>query len=192
MIPRPLVSLFLTGVCACTLLACGADKPAEATTEASAKPAASAPAKAPSAEPAAIVAPPKPKGPPVTLSGVAIDPAVAGPCKIEPGKTFFEYDAATLKGPDLGALNALATCVTKGPLKGKTLEILGHADPTGDADYTAATKATSRAQAVADYLEAMDVKKPKLKVVPGSPVITAKAAGQTIIAERRVEVRLGK
>ena len=192
MIPRPLVSLVLAAVCACTLLACGADKPAETTAAPSASPAASAPAKAVSAESAAIVAPPKPKGPAVTLSGVAIDPALAGPCKIEPAKTFFEYDAATLKGPDLGALNALATCVTKGPLKGKTLEILGHADPTGDADYTAATKAASRAQAVADYLEAMEVKKPKLKVTPGAPLITAKAAGQTIIAERRVEVRLAK
>lgn len=128
------------------------------------------------------------KGRPATVTGVHLDPALVTQCKIDEGSTYFEYDPPTLKGPDLTPLNLLSACVTKGPLKGKTVEVVGYAD--GEAKG-------SRAQAVADYLEAKDVKKDKLKVVSKGDEKTLAKVGKTatepaLTADKRVTVRLGK
>ena len=48
-------------------------------------------------------------------------------------------------------LDQVATCFTTGPLKGRTLKLVGHADPRGGSDYNM-TLGQSRADAVADYI----------------------------------------
>lgn len=128
------------------------------------------------------------KARPATVTGIHLDPALVTQCKVDEASTYFEYDPPTLKGPDLTPLNILATCVTKGPLKGKTLEVVGYAE--GDAKG-------SRAQGVADYLEAKDVKKDKLKVVTKGDEKTLAKVGKAatepaLTADKRVTVRLGK
>ena len=150
---------------------------------------------------------------PVTVSGVQLDPAIATACKIEGTKAYFEYDSATLKGPEMAGHDNLGECLGKGALKGKSIEIVGHTDERGDAEYNKAL-GKSRAQTVADYLLTKGADKAKLKVVSkgeekAAPA-AAKAAGgggaggaaakaevkaeamQALAADRRVDVRLSK
>lgn len=197
MIIRRLAPLFLC----VAFVACGGDKPAaEATPSASATATVIAKTSVPTGAAGATGAGGSPttgtagasaagaKARPATVTGVHLDPALVTQCKIDEASTYFEYDPPTLKGPDLTPLNVLSTCVTKGPLKGKALEIVGYAE--GDAKG-------SRAQAVADYLEAKDVKKDKLKVVSkGDEKALAKvskaATEPALTADKRVTVKLGK
>lgn len=196
MIMRRLAPLLLSAA----VVACGADKPSSGPAP-TASATASVAMPGPSAAPVETAkAPPAAKGPAVTLLGVQLDPAVATACKTDEPKRYFEYDSATLKGPDVEGLNALATCLTKGPLKGKTVELVGHVKDVDDAEFLKKAGA-SRAQAVANYLEAQNVTKSKLKPIaqgndkPGAvPGVTSKSPkGEPPLApERRVDVRLSK
>jgi len=197
MIIRRAAPLFLC----VAFVACGGDKPAESTAPSAAAATTTAPSK--SAAPATGAAgggggsgatlgagggAPGAKARPATVTGVHLDPALVTQCKIDEASTYFEYDPPTLKGPDLTPLNILSTCVTKGVLKGKTLEVVGYAE--GEAKG-------SRAQSVADYLEAKDVKKDKLKVVPKGDEKTLAKVGKAatepaLLAASRVTVRLSK
>src|SRR5262245_54714095 len=47
----------------------------------------------------------------------------------------FAFDDFQLDGTDRDLLSQIATCVTTGPLKGRTLALTGHADPRGTDEY---------------------------------------------------------
>ena len=214
------VALFLvSGV----LVACGADKassgPSPTTGVASntavviTKTAAPAPSAVTSAVGTSVLAPAQPamKVRAVTVSGIQLDKAVAAACKVDEPKAYFEYDSAVVKGADMGALDGLAECLGKGALKGKAIEVVGHTDERGDAEYNKAL-GHSRAQSVADYLGTKGADKTKLKVVSGgaeqagavkaapavakggaSAAASAKVADdQALASDRRVDVRLAK
>lgn len=49
------------------------------------------------------------------------------------------------------ALNEVAVCFTTGPMKGRTLKLVGHADPRGPSGYNL-TLGQARADSVQKYL----------------------------------------
>ena len=188
--------------------ACGADKPssepspvtglASNTAAMTAKTAPPPPSAVASAMGSATMAPAQPmkKVRPVTVSGVQFDEAVYTACKIDKAKAYFEYDSADVKGADMGGLDSLAECFSKGALKGKTIEIVGHADERGDADYNKAL-GKSRAQSVADYLVTKGVDKAKIKASSKGEEKAAAKAGDhpsedALAADRRVDIRVAK
>ena len=198
----------------CGLLgACGADKPssdpspvtglASNTAVATAKTAPPVASAVASAMGTTTMAPAQPMKMvrPVTVSGVQFDEALSTACKIDKTKAYFEYDSADLKGADMGGLDAVAECFGKGALKGKTVEIVGHADERGDADYNKAL-GHSRAQSVADYLASKGVDKARIKATskgeekamakPADKPADKLAADQALAADRRVDVRIAK
>lgn len=130
---------------------------------------------------------------PVTVSGVQFDEAIATACKVDKAKAYFEYDSADLKGSDLSGLDAVAECFGKGALKGKSVEVVGHADERGDAEYNKQL-GKSRAQSVADYLASKGIDKGKIKSSSkGAEAATGKPGDeQALAADRRVDVRVGK
>lgn len=89
----------------------------------------------------------------MTMSGVYIDPELARACNMAAPKAFFEFDSAAVEGADNSGLTALATCVSSGPLKGRTLELIGHADPRGTDAYNKEL-GKSRADSVMEFLGA--------------------------------------
>ena len=105
------------------LLACGSDPP----------PPAEAPV-APTAEP---VAPPPPEkeGDVPTQSNINIAEDIRKACGISDAEAFFAYDSANVRPQDKAILTKLATCFSTGPLKGRTMRLVGHADPRGDEEY---------------------------------------------------------
>jgi peptidoglycan-associated lipoprotein len=66
---------------------------------------------------------------------VAIDDAILRACHIDADKAFFPFDSARLESGAASPIGAVATCFTRGPLKGRSLKLVGRADPRGDDEY---------------------------------------------------------
>ena len=86
-----------------------------------------------------------------TAAHVAISDEVLRACNIPDGNAYFAFDSARLTAFDSSPLDAVATCFTHGPMAGKKLSLVGHADPRGSAEYNM-TLGQSRADAVGRYL----------------------------------------
>jgi peptidoglycan-associated lipoprotein len=106
------------------LAACGSDP----------KPVAQAPAPPPPA-PTAAPAPPEKVGDVPTRSNIAIADDIKKACGITDADAYFSYDSANVRPQDQAILQKLATCFSTGPLKGRTMRLVGHADPRGDEEY---------------------------------------------------------
>jgi peptidoglycan-associated lipoprotein len=91
-----------------------------------------------------------------TASSVVISEEVLRACNIPDGDAYFAFDSSSLTAVDHGPLDAVATCFTRGPMAGRSLSLVGHADPRGESDYNF-TLGQSRADAVAAYLMARGV-----------------------------------
>ncbi len=70
-----------------------------------------------------------------TATTVAIDDAILRACNISADKAYFPFDSAHLESSDVRPLDAVATCFSSGPLKGRSLKLVGRADPRGDDEY---------------------------------------------------------
>src|SRR5438552_1501323 len=107
--------------------ACGSDKPApktgddEAAATARAKPEAGAAAKKDD------VATP-------TSGSILIDDKIMKACGDLP-TAHFAFDSAKVESGAAAALDALAKCFASGPLKGKGMLLVGHADPRGEFEH---------------------------------------------------------
>lgn len=56
-------------------------------------------------------------------------------CGITDAEAFFDYDSANIQGAARTVLTKLATCFATGPLKGRKMNLVGHADPRGEEEY---------------------------------------------------------
>jgi peptidoglycan-associated lipoprotein len=56
-------------------------------------------------------------------------------CGIDDSRAFFAYNSARVVQQDRLFFAKLAACFADGPLSGRTLRLVGHADPRGDTDY---------------------------------------------------------
>jgi len=86
-----------------------------------------------------------------TASNVHISDEILRACNIPDADSYFAFDSSDLTTFDHGPLDSLATCFDTGPLKGRHMELVGHADPRGASDYNM-TLGQSRADAVESYL----------------------------------------
>lgn len=83
-------------------------------------------------------------------------------CKLQFGGTAaehaprFDFDRAELSSDDRSVLERVATCVTTGPLKGRSLRLVGHTDPRGEPEYNMSL-GDKRASVAKDYLAHLGV-----------------------------------
>jgi peptidoglycan-associated lipoprotein len=68
----------------------------------------------------------------------------------------FEYDDAELQPSDRDVLQQVADCLVRGPLQGRTVQLVGHADPRGTDEYNLGL-GTRRAETVRSYLQRLGV-----------------------------------
>jgi peptidoglycan-associated lipoprotein len=111
------------------------------------------------AKPAAAGAPTSPSS--KTASSINIDRAILTACGIPEAKAHFAFDSANVRPEDAEPLDLVAKCFTTGPLKGKGLKLVGHADPRGETEYNFVLGA-SRADAIGGYLSSKGVEKAKI------------------------------
>jgi peptidoglycan-associated lipoprotein len=115
-----------------------------------------------STPPAASAATPSAAGPPTastmetptqaaTSGSIQIAREILAACGIPGSDAFFPFDSSRLENKDLKVLNDVAVCFTVGPMKGRSMKLIGHADPRGATGYNM-TLGQARADAVQKYL----------------------------------------
>jgi outer membrane protein OmpA-like peptidoglycan-associated protein len=135
---------------------CGGDKPKVAKPAA---PVAATPETATPETPPPAVDKDTKVSPSLALSG-----DLAAMCNIKaPGSTNpkFDYDKDELTPEDRTVLDQLATCLTSGAAKGKSVALIGRADPRGTEEYNLGL-GTRRARTVGTYLERLGVQSTQL------------------------------
>jgi peptidoglycan-associated lipoprotein len=148
-----LVLALISAACVAAV-GCGSDPKPEAKTPT----AAAEPTKAKPAEPAAAK-PPPPSSP--TASSIHIEDAILKACGIEAPKAHFAFDSANVQSHDSSTLELVAKCFATGPLKGRSLKVVGHADPRGETEYNFIL-GNSRADAVGNFLRSKGMDKAKI------------------------------
>jgi peptidoglycan-associated lipoprotein len=172
---------FALALTALPLLACGGDKPpAKAPDNTAAGPAASTPNHLP----------PQPPDSP-TASAVRISDEIVKACGIKEPDAYFAFDSANLRAEDAGVLQQVVTCFTSGPLKGRTLKLVGHADPRGGSDYNM-TLGQSRADSVAGYIVNKGMDKAKTESTSRGAMDAVGSDEPTWARDRRVDMMLGQ
>ena len=95
------------------------------------------------------------KTPQPVSPGLAVGADILAACKIDPmdfdRAPKFEFDSSVLTSEDAQILDKIAVCMTAGPLKDKSLKLVGRADPRGTTEYNFVLGA-HRAHQVSAYL----------------------------------------
>jgi peptidoglycan-associated lipoprotein len=176
------LAVALTALAVAPIVACGGDKP---------------PVKAPdtagSAAPASTTASRLPEKAPdsPTASAVRISDEIVKACGISAPDAYFAFDSANVRQDDARVLDQVATCFSTGPLKGRTLKFVGHADPRGGSDYNM-TLGQSRADSVAKYVVGKGLDKAKTESTSRGAMDATGDNEPTWARDRRVDVMLGQ
>lgn len=56
-------------------------------------------------------------------------------CGLAESSAFFAYDSSHVTARDATFFRSLADCFVAGPLQGRAMRLVGHADPRGETDY---------------------------------------------------------
>ncbi|HTJ42949.1 MAG TPA: OmpA family protein [Kofleriaceae bacterium] len=152
-------------------------------------PVAPAPTTAAMKAPTATATAPRPISPSLTASRDLVDQ-----CKLalddQARAPKFDFDQFDLLPQDRDALQKIADCVTHGPLEGRSLHLVGRADPRGTDEYNLAL-GTKRAHAVGSYLEQLGVQGAKLTESTRGALDATGTDETTWRIDRRVDLALG-
>ncbi len=101
----------------------------------------------------------------------------------------FGFDTTDLAPQDREVLGDIAKCLTTGPLAGRKVKLVGHADPRGTTDYNMALGAR-RANGVAGYLKSLGVAQDKLAETSRGELDASGSDETTWQRDRRVDISL--
>jgi peptidoglycan-associated lipoprotein len=174
-------SALATSLAAVVLIGCGGETPPAKA------PAVTAPPPAPTAEPRLPVqAPSSP-----TVSAVHISEEIAKTCGIGEPDAYFAFDSANVRPDDKRVLDLVVACFSTGPLKGRTLRLVGHADPRGESGYNM-TLGQSRADAVGHYIVDRGLDKSKAESTSRGAMDAVGSDEPTWAHDRRVDLLLAQ
>ncbi len=126
-----------------------------------------------------------------TASAVRISDEIVKACGISEPDAYFAFDSSAVRPSDASVLGQIVKCFTTGPLAGRTLKLVGHADPRGASDYNM-TLGQSRADAVAGYLVQSGMQKPKVQSSTRGAMDAIGTDEPTWARDRRVDMLLGQ
>ena len=101
----------------------------------------------------------------------------------------FDFDSVVLSAADRSELDQLTKCMTTGPLQGKNVELVGRADPRGEAEYNMTLGAT-RSNAVKHYLAQLGIAESRLTTTSRGALDAEGKDESTWALDRRVDLRL--
>lgn len=91
---------------------------------------------------------------------VNVDDAIFKACNLKMNNVDeapkFDFDSEQLTDQEKDILGQVAKCLTTGPLKGRSVDLIGRADPRGETEYNM-TLGAKRARAAHTYLASMGV-----------------------------------
>jgi peptidoglycan-associated lipoprotein len=123
---RNFLSLAVLASTTTLLIACGSDP-----TPPPAAPTGPTEAPAVTAQPAAEEKP----GDNPQQSNISISDEIRKACGITDAEAHFGFNSAAVRDSDKVILKKLADCFSTGPLKGRLMRVVGHADPRGEPEY---------------------------------------------------------
>jgi peptidoglycan-associated lipoprotein len=103
----------------------------------------------------------------------------------------FDYDSESLTQGEKSVLEAIAKCLTTGPLKGRAVDLVGRADPRGETEYNM-TLGAKRARSVHSFLGQLGVPGDKLHDTSRGELDATGTDEVGWRKDRRVDVRLAK
>ena len=169
---------------ALALAACADNKPAQA-------PVAQTGSQAAQPTTAATVATNTNSGSDPNSGSIRISDEIRKACGINDDEAFFSFDSSHLRAQDLSPLNKIATCFTTGPLKGRGLRLVGHADPRGPEEYNMLL-GHRRADSVGEYLDVRGMAKAKTETTSRGASDATGTDETGWAKDRRVDVLLGQ
>jgi peptidoglycan-associated lipoprotein len=126
-----------------------------------------------------------------TASGVHIDDKIRKACGIPDQDAYFAFDSANLRPEDHGILDLVAKCFVSGPLAGKGMRLVGHADPRGTPDYNRVL-GLNRAQSVQGYFMKAGLDKGKVDTTSRGADDATGNDEASWAKDRRVDVMLSE
>jgi len=103
----------------------------------------------------------------------------------------FDYADAALRAHGANVLDDVAACLSRGPLKGRTLTIIGRTDPRGSAEYNKELSA-NRAEAARAYLLQRGVPSDSVNLIARGEVGAQGTDEETWAMDRRVDFELSE
>jgi peptidoglycan-associated lipoprotein len=177
----PSGAAFAIALSSAAVVACGGDPPPKAAVAATPPP--------PEAPPPSRLPDKAPDSP--TASAVRISDEIVKACGISEPDAYFAFDSANVRPEDSKVLQLVVTCFTSGPLKARTLKLVGHADPRGDSDYNM-TLGQSRADSVAGYMRSKGMDKSKTESTSRGAMDATGSDDPSWARDRRVDLMLGQ
>jgi len=154
--------------------------------------------------PPSVPPPPAPTTPPPTTSSapvtsekmaVNVDNDIIKACNLKfeniEDAPKFDYDSEALTQGEKTVLEAIAKCLTTGPLKGRAVDLVGRADPRGETEYNM-TLGAKRARSVHQFLGNLGVAGDKLRDTSRGELDATGTDEVGWRKDRRVDVRLAK
>jgi peptidoglycan-associated lipoprotein len=168
------------------LLGCGGDKPQAKSPDTAGGPGTTTPNAQAQQKLLPDQAPDSP-----TASAVKISDEILKACGIKDADAYFAFDSSRLDHQYTTPLDQVATCFSTGPLKGRTLKLVGHADPRGGSEYNM-TLGQKRADEVSNYLGTKGLDKGKRESSSRGALDATGSDEPTWARDRRVDVMLGQ
>ncbi len=131
----------------------------------------------------------KPASP--TTSAVRIAADIAKACGISEPDSYFAFDSKNLRPEDTAMLDQVAVCFTTGPLKERSMKVVGHADPRGTEEYNI-TLGQSRSDSVGNYLESKGVPKGRVQTSSRGELDAVGTGEPSWAKDRRVDIMLAQ
>lgn len=145
---------------------------------------------APSAAAASTPAPSNVDNEP-TKGDLDIDELIRKACGITETEAHFAYDSANVKPEYRKVFKKLAVCFSTGPLKDKTMQLVGHADNRGDDNYNMALGG-QRADNVKKVIAAEGLSADRIETSSMGEMQATGTDEASWAKDRRVEVKLKK
>jgi peptidoglycan-associated lipoprotein len=123
---------------------------------------------------------------------LAVSPDIAAACGIKAPASpnpKFDYNKDELAEEDRAVLGALATCMMEGALKGKTVALIGRADPRGTDEYNLSL-GSRRSHSVGQYLARLGVTQAQLAVTTRGAIDATGTDEAGWKQDRRVDIQI--
>ena len=120
---------------------------------------------------------------------VQVSESILRACGLSASEAHFDYNSASLKSKDQPTLDKIAQCFISGPLAGRGIALIGHADSRGDDDYNMVL-GEHRAQSVSKALAVRKVPAGQLSTTSRGEMDATGHDEQTWAQDRRVQLEL--
>jgi len=125
----------------------------------------------------------------ISSSAVHVSDDIQRACGLDLHEAYFDYDSSRIRPDQRAILRKLADCFSTGPLRGRTMALIGRADPRGDAEYNLLL-GERRATAVASGLAAEALNRSQMRTSSRGEMDARGVNEQGWALDRRVDIDL--